>query len=83
MDSNLPAFLIQHNTRNTQAHLCLALRASAQTTRARVLYMRPGAGEARVARVTIATEAVFGVRSIQAAMAPLHRQRTLPSAINI
>ena len=43
--------------------------------------MRPGAGEARVARVTIAVRAVFGVRSIQAAMAPLHRQRTL--SINI
>ena len=40
---------------------------------AHALYMRPGAGEARVARVTIAVGAVFGVRSIQAAMAPLPR----------
>jgi len=38
---------------------------------ARTLYMWPGAGEARVARVTIAVGAVFGVRSIQGAMAPL------------
>ena len=54
--------------------------------RARYIYMRPGAGEARVARVTIAVGpvgAVLGVRRIQAAMAPLHRQRTLSSAINI
>jgi len=40
---------------------------------ARVLYMRPGAGEARVARVTIAVGAVFSVLSIQATMAPLPR----------
>ena len=39
----------------------------------RALYMRPGAGEARVARVTIAVRAVFSFRSIQAAMAPLPR----------
>ena len=62
-------------TRNTHAHLCLAP--------VRYTYMRPVAGEARVARVTIAVGAVFAVRSIQTAMAPLHRQRTLLSAINI
>ena len=43
----------------------------AQTTCARVLYMRPGAGEARVARVTIVVGAVFSVCRTQAAMAPL------------
>jgi len=43
-------------------------RARAQTTHARYI-MRPGAGEARVARVTIAVGAVLGVHSIQAAMA--------------
>jgi len=48
-------------------------RSSAQTTRA--LYVRPGAGEVRVARVTIAVGAVFGVGNIQATMASLHRCR--------
>ena len=40
--------------------------------------MRLGAGEARVARVTIAVGAVFGVRCIQAAMAPLQRRSRPP-----
>ena len=59
------------------AHLCLTLDY------ARALYMQTGAGEACVVRVTIAIGAVFGVHSIQAMMALLHRQRILLSAINI